>query len=64
MLSIYKDTRMEQLMKNPSIENIIKHNEKIIEKCRTQESYTIKYRSLGWIQALNYIKNNYNIEEK
>ena len=55
-------------MKNPSIENIIKHNEKIIEKYNKlalgNSAAETKYRSLGWIQALNYIKNNYNIEEK
>tara|TARA_Y100001938_G_C7967222_1_gene367432 strand:- start:283 stop:456 length:174 start_codon:yes stop_codon:yes gene_type:complete len=57
-------------MKKPSIENIIKHNENIIEKCRTQDLYPHlkivfeKYRAMGWNEALNYILNNYNLEEK
>ena len=51
-------------MKNPSIKNIIEHNEKIITKCRTQNLYPMKYRAMGWVQALNYITNNYNLEEK
>ena len=51
-------------MKHPSIEHIIKHNERIIEKCKTQDLYPIKYRAMGWIQALYYITNNYNLEEK
>ena len=51
-------------MKNPTIENIIKHNERTIEKCITQDLYPTKYRAMGWIEALNYITNNYNLEEK
>ena len=51
-------------MKNPSIKNIIEHNEITIKKCRTQDLYPMKYRAMGWIQALNYITDNYNIEEK
>ena len=51
-------------MKNPSIENIIEYNNRIVKKCKTQDQYPIKYRAIGWIQALEYIINNYNIEEK
>ena len=51
-------------MKNPSIENIIKQCERTIKKCTTQDLYPIKYRAVGWKQALNYITNNYNLEEK
>ena len=51
-------------MKNPSIENIIEYNNRIVKKCKTQDKYPIKYRAIVWIQALEYIINNYNIEEK
>ena len=51
-------------MKNPSIENIIEHNERTIKKCITQDLYPIKYRAMGWVEALKYITNNYNLEEK
>ena len=51
-------------MKNPSIENLIKYNDRIIEKCKTQDLYPMKYRAMGWSEALNYILNNYNLEEK
>ena len=51
-------------MKNPSIRNLIEHNERTIKKCRTQDLYPTKYRAIGWIQALNYITNIYNLEEK
>ena len=56
-------------MKNPSIKNLIKHNENIIEKTRIEPSCKclpcdIHYRAVGWTQALNYITNNYNLEEK
>ena len=51
-------------MTTPSIEKLIKHNERTIEKCTTQDLYPTKYRSIGWLQALHYITNNYNLEEK
>ena len=51
-------------MTTPSIEKLIKHNERTIEKCKAQDLYPMKYRAMGWVQALNYIINNYNLEEK
>ena len=52
-------------MRNPSIiENLIKHNEKVISKCKSQDLYPMKYRAMGWVQALNYINDNYKLEEK
>ena len=50
-------------MKNPSIENIIKHNKKLMEKT-LEENLDLHYRAEGWIEALNYITNNYKLEEK
>ena len=52
------------MTKKPSIEDLIKHNERTIKKCRTEDLYPMKYRAIGWLQALHYITNNYNLEEK
>ena len=56
-------------MKNPSIENLIKHNESIMKQSLEGSIYDthskqVYYRCKGWVQALNYITNNYNLEEK
>ena len=55
-------------MKKPSIENIIKHNKRIIDNPSNvilANSEGANYnRAMGWYQALIYITNNYNIEEK
>ena len=51
-------------MKNPSIENLIEYHERIVKKCITQDLYPMKYEAIGWIAALNYITNNYKLEEK
>ena len=51
-------------MKNPSIKSLIEHNKRTIDKCKTQDLYPTKYRAMGWVEALNYITNNYNLEEK
>ena len=56
-------------MKNPSIKNIIKHNENVMKQSLEGSIYDtyskrVYYRAKGWIEALNYITNNYNLEEK
>ena len=53
-------------MKNPSIESLIKHNERIMNETLdgSYGSTKLYYRCKGWVDALNYITNNYNLEEK
>ena len=57
-------------MNKPSIENIIKHNENIMEETlngsltHLNRNTKLHYRCKGWVEALNYIINNYNLEEK
>ena len=55
-------------MKYPSIENLIKHNKAVMSSCGNSmlcnslgEKY---YICRGWVEALNYITNNYKLEEK
>ena len=50
-------------MKHPRIENLIKYNENVMEKT-LEENLDVHYRAKGWIEALNYITNNYKLEEK
>ena len=55
-------------MKNPSIENLIEHNKRIVEKCKTivlgNSAAESQYKAMGWIDALNYITRYYKLEEK
>ena len=53
-------------MDRPSIENLIKHNEKIMKETLdgSDRNTKLHYRCKGWVEALNYIINNYNLEEK
>ena len=56
-------------MKNPSIKNLIKHNEKLMKQSLEGSIYDthskqLYYRCKGWTEALYYITNNYKLEEK
>lgn len=55
-------------MKKPTIKNLIKHNENIAEKYYPSmlgnSLAADYYKAKGWIEALNYITNNYKLEEK
>ena len=51
-------------MKYPKIESLIEHNKRIVDKCKTQDLYPMKYEAIGWINALSYIRRYYNLEKK
>ena len=56
-------------MRKSSIENLIKHNENIMKQSLEGSIYDtyskkVYYRCKGWVEALNYITNNYKLEEK
>ena len=58
-------------MTTPGIEKLKLHNKNIMNKSiryindRDMDEYrSVYYRAKGWYDALNYITNNYKLEEK
>ena len=51
-------------MKNPNIEKLIEYNEMRAKQSLEIKDYNHYHLCRGWTEALNYITNNYKLEEK
>ena len=51
-------------MTTPSIESLKLHNKNAMNKSILAKDYNNYNRARGWFDALNYITNNYKLEEK
>ena len=51
-------------MTTPSIEKLKLHNKNAMNSSILAEDYNNYNRARGWYDCLNYITNNYKLEEK
>ena len=51
-------------MKNPSIESLKLHNRNAMNSSLLAKNDNNYNRAKGWYDCLNYITNNYKLEEK